>query len=210
MAAMRATAAPLQSWAWHHRCGVRSDGSGSPSPTAAWAGGRPSLGRPFGPALSAQPVAHWWRLRRTTATSLAREDRRVTLCRASFRGLPTRLVVAGVRPRPSLELATVAATLRGTSSSPAMPSTCPSGAALGPQTMQNQWSAADNHRQRHRRSTHLSAGSVTAPTSLTTMRSNHPTGTSNASTGEPVISIRRPSLVEWCNSRILRQEFLDA
>jgi hypothetical protein len=45
------------------------------------------------------------------------------------------------------------------------------GAALGPRTSQDPRSPADNHGQRHRRSTRLSAGSATAWTSLTTTRS---------------------------------------
>jgi hypothetical protein len=68
------------------------------------------------------------------------------------------------------------------------------GAALGPRTIQVQRSAADNHGQRHRRSTCLLAGSVTAWTSLTTTRS---TGSAaamaqTAATGEGTAGAIRP------------------
>jgi len=56
-----------------------------------------------------------------------------------------------------------------TRSAPTSP--IPTRAALGPRTIQDQRSAADNHGEQHRRSTRLSAGSVTAWTSLTTTRS---------------------------------------
>jgi len=117
---------------------------------------------------------------------------------------------------PIARAGAIASRLRATSFSPAMP--CPPWAALGPRTIRDQRSAADIYGQRHRRSTRLSAGSVTAWTSLTTTRSQvralsrppaNPAGHSLCDDPGHVLRSRQPRvtllcLLGRCSGRFLR------
>jgi hypothetical protein len=82
----------------------------------------------------------------TTLDRSSRQAPRPVPCQAAFpcrdastaaapssEDLPTRLVVTENQPCPSPELVTIAATLRHTSSSPAVPSACPTVSRAGPQ-----------------------------------------------------------------------------
>jgi hypothetical protein len=64
-----------------------------------------------------------------------------------LRRLANEARVALEGPHPSLELVTITATPEPCSSSPAMLSSCPTGAALGPRTIGMSWTTAANHGQ---------------------------------------------------------------
>jgi hypothetical protein len=83
-------------------------------------------------------------VRPATAYALTVRAGPCSRCRDSSGALPTRLVVTEGGSPPSPELATMDGRLRASEHSPAVPSSCPSWAALGPRTIGNRGSATDN------------------------------------------------------------------